>query len=98
MYTHRQPSCCADVERLLAERCPSLGSPSLRFAIAALPSLQMARWRFVGRLIHRDDATWAAALDDAIKFNGASRDDAQVWPGGVAATATDDDGPTQEGG
>ncbi|HEY5521016.1 MAG TPA: hypothetical protein VIK08_10180 [Candidatus Limnocylindrales bacterium] len=69
-----------------------------RFAIAALPSLQMARWRFVGRLIHRDDATWAAALDDAIKFNGASRDDAQVWPGGVAATATDDDGPTQEGG
>ena len=69
-----------------------------RFAIAALPSLQMARWRFVGRLIHRDDASWAAALEDAIKFNGTSRDDAAVWPGGAAAADSDDDGSTQEGG
>ena len=69
-----------------------------RFAIAALPSLQMARSRFVGRLIHRDDASWSAALDDAVKFNGTSRADLAVWPGGAAATDTDDDGPTQEGG
>jgi len=67
-----------------------------RFAIAALPSLQMARWRFVGRLIHTDDASWSAALDDAIRFNSAARDDAAVWPGGAAAAQADDYGPTQE--
>ena len=69
-----------------------------RFAIAALPSLQMARWRFVGRLFHRDDASWSAALDDAIKFNGTSSKDSAVWPGGAAAADSDDDGPTQEAG
>ena len=69
-----------------------------RFAIAALPSLQIARTRFVGRLIHRDDATWSAALDDAIKFNGTSRVDSVVWTGGAAGTDSDDDGATQEGG
>jgi hypothetical protein len=54
-----------------------------RFAIAALPTLRAARWRFVGRLIHTDDASWAAALEDAIKFNSATTDDAAVWPGGA---------------
>jgi hypothetical protein len=67
-----------------------------RFAMAALPTLQAARWRFVGRLIHTDDPTWAAALDDAISFNSSSKDDAQVWPGGAAAAATGEDGETQE--
>ena len=41
-----------------------------RFAIAALPSLRAARARFVRRLIHTDDESWAAALDEAIKTEG----------------------------
>ena len=67
-----------------------------RFAIAALPTLRAARWRFVGRLIHRDDATWSAGLEDAIRFNSSSRDDAAVWPGGAPTDAGDEDGPTME--
>jgi hypothetical protein len=59
-----------------------------RLAIAALPSLRAARARFVGRLIHRDDDSWARALEDAIKWNGATRDDAAVWPGGAPDDAT----------
>jgi hypothetical protein len=38
-----------------------------RFAIAALPSLRAARGRFVRRLIHADDESWATALDESIK-------------------------------
>jgi hypothetical protein len=60
-----------------------------RFAIAALPTLQAARWRFVGRLIHQDDATWNAALEDAIRFNISTRDDAAVWTGSAGAQETD---------
>jgi hypothetical protein len=55
-----------------------------RFAIAALPTLRAARWRFVGRLIHSDDASWNAALDDAIRFNSSTRDDAAAWPGSAS--------------
>jgi hypothetical protein len=61
-----------------------------RLAIAALPSLQAARARFVGRLIHRADDSWAAALEDAIKWNAASRDDAATWPGGATDVESDD--------
>ncbi len=42
-----------------------------RFAIAALPSLRAARARFVRRLIHTDDESWTASLDEAIKMGGA---------------------------
>lgn len=54
-----------------------------RFAIAALPSLRAARWRFVGRLIHTDEEAWSAALDDAIAFNAATNDDGAVWQAGA---------------
>jgi hypothetical protein len=67
-----------------------------RFAIAALPTLRAARWRFVGRLMHRDDASWSASLDDAITFNSATKDDAAVWPGGAVAATDADDAVTEE--
>jgi hypothetical protein len=52
-----------------------------RLALRALPSLAAARERFVGRIVHRDEASWAAALDDLIAWHGASRDDTAIWPG-----------------
>jgi len=52
-----------------------------RLAVAALPSLRAARTRFVGRLIHADEDSWARSLDDAIKWNTANRDESAVWPG-----------------
>lgn len=42
-----------------------------RFAIAALPSLRAARERFAGRLIHNDEESWQAALDQAITSGGS---------------------------
>ena len=52
-----------------------------RLAIAALPSLQAARARFVGRLIHTDEAAWTAALDEVIKWNAANPGATNPWPG-----------------
>ncbi len=52
-----------------------------RLALAALPSLSAARSRFVARLVHRDPVSWAAALDDLIRWHGSSEDDAAEWPG-----------------
>jgi hypothetical protein len=52
-----------------------------RLAIAALPSLQAARARFIGRLIHTDEAAWATALDDVIKWNAANPGATSPWPG-----------------
>lgn len=54
-----------------------------RLAVAVLPSLRAARARFVGRLIHRDDDSWAKSLDEAIAWNAAARDDQEVWLGGA---------------
>lgn len=55
-----------------------------RFALRELPSLRAARARFVARLVHRDAAGWAAALDDLIGWHGAARHDAASWPGRAA--------------
>jgi hypothetical protein len=52
-----------------------------RLAIAALPSLAAARARFVARIVHADPTSWAAALDDLIRWHDSERDDAAVWPG-----------------
>jgi hypothetical protein len=61
-------------------------APYLRYRLAlrALPSLAAARSRFVARLVHRDPASWAAALDDLIAWHGAARDEAAEWPGRAA--------------
>lgn len=55
-----------------------------RLALRVLPSLAAARARFVARIVHRDDVSWAAALDDLIAWHGSTRDDAAVWPGRAA--------------
>jgi hypothetical protein len=52
-----------------------------RLAVAALPSLRAARARFVGRLIHTDEAAWTAALDDVLKWNAANPAEPGRWPG-----------------
>jgi hypothetical protein len=52
-----------------------------RLALAALPSLAAARARFVARIVHADPMSWAAALDDLIRWHGAARDEEATWPG-----------------
>jgi len=58
-----------------------------RLALRALPSLAAARAAFVGRLVHRDEESWAAALDGIIAWHAACRDDAARWPGRAAQEA-----------
>ncbi len=62
-----------------------------RLALAALPTLAAARAAFVARLVHRDEAAWAAALDDLMAWHDAQRDDAAVWPGRAAQEAAVDE-------
>jgi hypothetical protein len=42
-----------------------------RLALAAIATLAAARARFVARIVHRDDVSWAAALDDLIAWHGS---------------------------
>jgi hypothetical protein len=56
-----------------------------RLALAAIPSLAVARERFVARIVHRDEASWAGALDALIAWHGTAHDDAAAWPGRAAA-------------
>jgi hypothetical protein len=58
-----------------------------RLALRAIPSLAAARSEFVARLVHRDQASWSAALDALIAWHAACRDDAASWPGRVAQEA-----------
>ena len=55
-----------------------------RLALAVLPSLAMARFRFVARIVHRSEASWASAVAALIQWHSAARDDAAVWPGRAA--------------
>jgi hypothetical protein len=69
-----------------------------RLAIAALPSLAAARARFVARIVHRDPASWADALDDLIRWHGSTRDEAAEWPGRATEEARiDEAGATGDG-
>ena len=69
-----------------------------RLAIAVLPSLAWARSRFVARVVHRDPASWSAAVADLIRWHATAADEAAVWPGraaqekAVAAAGGEDDG------
>jgi hypothetical protein len=77
-----------------------------RLALAVLPSLAWARGRFVARIVHRDPASWSAAVADLIRWHGAARDEAAVWPGrakqesqiGAAGGDGADDGGGDGGG
>ena len=57
------------------------GALRYRLALSALPTLAAARARFVARVVHRDTASWEAALRDLVTWHGATRDDAAEWPG-----------------
>jgi hypothetical protein len=52
-----------------------------RLALAVLPSLALARGRFVARVVHKDPDSWAAAVADLVKWHGAARDEGAEWPG-----------------
>jgi hypothetical protein len=76
-----------------------------RLALRALPSLAAARARFVARIVHRDDASWSAAIDNLIAWHDAARHDGAVWPGRAAqesmvseAGAGDSDGDAPSAG
>ena len=58
-----------------------------RLALAALPSLAMARAAFVARIVHRDAASWEAAVRDVVAWHATARDDAAEWPGRTAQEA-----------
>jgi hypothetical protein len=62
-----------------------------RLALAAIPTLAAARVRFVARIVHRDDVSWAAALDDLIAWHGSARDEGAAWPGREAQDAMVDE-------
>ena len=52
-----------------------------RLALAVLPSLAWARHRFVARIVHRSEASWAAAVADLMRWHATARDEAAEWPG-----------------
>jgi hypothetical protein len=68
-----------------------------RLALRALPSLATARAAFVARVVHRDEMSWNASLDDLIAWHGACRDDAAVWPGRAAQEVEVADAAAGEG-
>ena len=43
-----------------------------------------ARARFVARIVHRDPASWSAAVADLIRWHSSARDEAAEWPGRAA--------------
>ena len=55
-----------------------------RLALAVLPSLEWARGRFVARIVHRDPASWSAAVADLVRWHGTVRDESAEWPGRAA--------------
>jgi len=69
-----------------------------RLALRALPALAAARAAFVGRLVHRDEASWGAALDNLIAWHGACRDELAVWPGRAVQEAEVADAGGDDGG
>ena len=58
-----------------------------RLALAVLPSLAWARSRFVARVVHRDSASWSAAVADLIRWHSTATDEAAEWPGRAAQEA-----------
>ncbi|HJX67280.1 MAG TPA: hypothetical protein VJ258_01000 [Candidatus Limnocylindrales bacterium] len=73
-----------------------------RLALAVLPSLAWARARFVARIVHRDSASWSAAVADLVRWHATVRDEAAEWPGRAAQESqiseAGDGGDDDEGG
>ncbi len=55
-----------------------------RLALAVLPMLAWARGRFVARIVHKDPASWSAAVADLVRWHSTATDEAAVWPGRAA--------------
>jgi hypothetical protein len=53
-----------------------------RYSLARLPELLMLRGLFIGRVIHRTPDQWRADVDDLLRFNVGSDDDALRWKKG----------------
>ena len=58
-----------------------------RLALAVLPTLASARARFVGRVVHKDSASWSAAVADLVRWHSTATDEASEWPGRSAQEA-----------
>jgi hypothetical protein len=78
-----------------------------RLALAVLPSLSMARARFVARIVHRSEASWAGAVADLIRWHSSAKDEAAEWPGrasqesairAAGGDGAEDDGDSDSGG
>jgi hypothetical protein len=44
----------------------------------------MARRRFVARIVHRSEKSWAAAVANLVEWHAAAKDEAAEWPGRTA--------------
>ena len=73
-----------------------------RLALAVLPSLAWARARFVARIVHRNPASWSAAVADLVRWHATVKDEAAEWPGRDAQESqiseAGDGGDDNEGG
>jgi hypothetical protein len=58
-----------------------------RLALAVLPTLAWARARFVARVVHKDPASWSAAVADLVRWHSTATDEAAEWPGRSAQEA-----------
>ena len=58
-----------------------------RLALAVLPTLAWARARFVARVVHKDPASWSAAVASLIAWHATATDEAAQWPGRAAQEA-----------
>ena len=56
-----------------------------KFAVQKLPSLQILRNSFIGRVIHISEEQWKRDVMDLLRFNVSSQDDSARWttPKGV---------------
>jgi hypothetical protein len=58
-----------------------------RLALAVLPTLAWARTSFVARVVHKDPASWSAAVADLVRWHSTATGEAAEWPGRSAQEA-----------
>ena len=69
---------------LSGEQLDSAKYAQYRFAIARMPSLQMLRSLFIGRVIHSSLEQWKNNVASLLAFNTKSLDDTEKWKKGEA--------------